>query len=203
MKKKRKIAFNSPVILIFGAICFVATALGYITNDFTTNYFFSVYRSSLQDPLTYVRLFGHVFGHADFEHLVSNMTFLLLIGPLLEEKYGSQKLTIIIAITAFVTALVQVLFFTTGLLGASGVVFAFIILSSITSIKGEGIPLTFIFIAILYLGQEVYSAIFIADNVSQMTHIVGGIVGAVLGFSFKDKNSSPSIKPTLEPNEII
>ena len=43
-------------------------------------------------------------------------------------------------------------------------------------------PLTFIIVAVLYIGQQVYQGLFVADNISQMGHIVGGLVGSVLGF---------------------
>ncbi len=181
-KNKFKIVFNSPVIISFSIICFVATILGYVTLGASDLLFFSVYRSSFADPLAYFRIFGHVFGHADFEHFLGNMTFILLLGPLLEEKYGAKKLALIMLLTAVITGAVQVFIFNGALLGASGIVFAFILLSSITSIKGDGIPLTFILVAVLYIGQEIFSGIFISDNVSQITHIVGGIVGAVIGF---------------------
>lgn len=68
------------------------------------------------------------------------------------------------------------------LLGASGVVFAFILLASLTSIEEEKIPLTFILVALIYIGQQVYDGIFIRDNVSNLTHILGGIVGSGLGY---------------------
>ena len=41
-----------------------------------------------------------------------------------------------------------------ALLGASGVVFAFIMLSSFTCIKEKEIPLTFILVAVLYIGTR-------------------------------------------------
>ena len=69
-EQKLKISFNSPVILGFAVICFGALILGVITGGRTNNMFFSVYRSSLLDPLTYVRFVGHVFGHAGWEHFL-------------------------------------------------------------------------------------------------------------------------------------
>ncbi len=193
MKNKIKIGFNSPVIITFTAICLIATILGAITNSYTDTLFFSVYKSSLTNPLTYIRFVGHIFGHADFEHFLGNITLLLLLGPLLEEKYGSKKLILIIFGTAIITGLIQFMFFNSALLGASGVVFAFILLSSITSVKGNAIPLTFILVAILYIGNELYSAIFIYDNVSQITHIVGGICGASFGFLLAKKSGKSAI----------
>ena len=68
------------------------------------------------------------------------------------------------------------------MLGASGVVFALILLSSFASFEDGKIPVTFILVALIYGGQQVYSGIFIRDNISNLTHILGAIVGAGLGF---------------------
>lgn len=149
---------------------------------------FSVYRSSPFQPLFYVRLFGHVFGHADWSHFCGNMITLLLIGPLLEEKYGTLFISMLIAVTALVTGLVNILFFPTGLLGASGIVFAMIMLSSIASFKGDGIPLTFIIVAVFYFGSQIYEGIFVKDQVSHLTHILGGLIGCGFGFLMKPGN---------------
>lgn len=182
-KQKFKVVYNSPVILTFTLICVGALILGYITLGFSTDLLFSVYKSSLLNPLTYIRMFTHVLGHANLEHLTGNIMMILVIGPMLEEKYGSADLLFVIMVTAFVTGLVNVIFFpNVQLLGASGVVFAFIILSSITGIKDHEIPLTLIFVALLYLGEQIYQGIFVNDNISQVTHIVGGLVGGFMGY---------------------
>ena len=69
-------------------------------------------------------------------------------------------------------------------------VFAFILLSSFTRFKEGEIPLTFILVAIIFLGQQVYYGMFMQDNISNLSHIIGGIMGAVFGFVFM-KNQSP------------
>ena len=149
----------------------------------TNDLLFSTYHSSLANPLTYVRFFGHIIGHANWEHFIGNFMLLLVVGPLLEEKYGSSNLLFVVLATALVTGIVNYIFFPhVQLLGASGVVFAFILLSALTSFKEGTIPLTFLIVAVLYIGQEIYSGLFVQDNVANLTHILGGIVGAVLGF---------------------
>lgn len=183
MKNKSKIYINAPITLTFVAICIISLILGAITHDTTTVLFFSTYRSSLLDPLTYLRLFTHIFGHADLEHLLNNMIYILLLGPILEEKYH-KGLIPIIASVALITGVLHNVLSNTMLLGASGIVFAFILLSSITG-KEDGIPFTLILVALFWLGGEVYSALTIADNVSQMAHIVGGLSGAGLGLMIK------------------
>lgn len=185
----KKISFNSPVILIFSIICFVSLILNIITRGLTNNLLFSVYHSSLLSPLTYFRFIGHIFGHASWDHFIGNMTLLLAIGPLLEEKYGSLNMIMVIVITAVVTGLVNYMFFpNVMLLGASGVVFALILLSSFTRIKEGEIPLTLILVTVIYIGGEIYNSIFIRDNIANFTHILGGIVGASAGYIMNKNN---------------
>ena len=191
MKILKKIDYNSPIILSFAFVSFVSLVLGYITGGRSTQALFCVYRSSAANPLTYVRLFGHVLGHADLSHYINNMMMLLLVGPMLEEKYGSKLLFLMILVTAFLTGLLNVMLFPgTALLGASGVVFMMIILSSVTSVKEGTIPLTLIVVVILYLGQQIMAGLFTPDNISQFTHILGGILGGVFGLVIKRKNEN-------------
>ncbi len=180
---KAKIAFNSPVVLGFTMICFLALLLNWATKGWSNNTLFSVYHSSLLDPFTYIRFIGHAFGHAGWDHFLGNIMLFLVIGPLLEEKYGSLNLLFVILATALITGLVNYIFFPRiQLLGASGVVFALILLSSLAGIREGTIPFTLILVALIYIGGEIYSGLFIQDNVANLTHILGGGIGAFLGF---------------------
>ena len=182
---KMRVSINAPVVLGIVGISFAATLLGYITGGITSRVIFTTYRSALWSPMTYLRAFTHIFGHADWQHFVGNMSYLLLLGPMLEEKYGSRTLAGVVAVTAFSTSLVNyVLFPNVALCGASGVVFAFILLSSFTSFKQGEIPLTFILVSVIFIGQQIFEGIFVRDNVSNLSHIVGGIVGGFLGYEF-------------------
>ncbi|MCR5101041.1 MAG: rhomboid family intramembrane serine protease [Butyrivibrio sp.] len=180
---KLKITFNSPVVLCFIIICFVATILNYITMGASNTLLFSTYHSALTNPMTYVRFITYIFGHADISHFAGNAMYILLLGPMLEEKYGSKMLIIIMGITAVITALINyVLFPNIALCGASGIVFAFILLTSFTGFKQGEIPLTFILVAIVFIGQQIVEGITIQDNVSNLSHIIGGIIGTVIGY---------------------
>ena len=184
--KKIVIRFNAPVILTFALLSLLALLLGNWTNGAATHQFFSVYRSSLSDPLTYVRFIGHVLGHADYEHYMGNMLLFLLVGPGLEEKYGSGTMVWMILVTALVTGLVHFVFFPgSALLGASGVVFMMIVLSSFTAMRRGEIPVTLILVVIFYLGGEIMDGLFKKDNISQITHIVGGLCGLIFGFTVR------------------
>lgn len=188
MKKKLRITFNAPVVLSVAAISFIATLLGYITLGMTNKLLFMTYHSSLLSPMTYVRFFTHIFGHANWAHLIGNMSYLLLLGPMLEEKYTSGKLITVITITAVTTGLVNYLLFpNVALCGASGVVFAFILLSSFTSFKEGEIPLTFILVAVFYIGQQVFEGVMVEDNISNLSHIIGGVIGGFIGYRLNKK----------------
>ena len=190
-QKKFLISFNSPIILGFTFLCFIALILNYITHGITNRMFFSIYRSSPWNPLFYIRLFGHVFGHAGWDHFFGNITLILVTGPLLEEKYGSVNLSLVILITALITGIFNLVFFPgTQLLGASGVVFACILLSSMTSITEGSIPVTFILVAVIYIGGQIFDGIFTRDNVSHLTHIMGGGVGAIMGYVLNRKKQN-------------
>ena len=178
-----KIKFNSPIILSFVFISFFSCALGLLTKGVTTRLFFSVYPSIVSNPLTYIRVFTHVLGHVDWSHYINNMLIILVLGPLLEEKYGSGKIVMIILATAFFSGIANMILFpNTRLLGASGIVFAFILLSSITSFEQGSIPLTFLLVAVIYIGGQILDAVFIKNNISNSTHIIGGIVGTICGY---------------------
>lgn len=189
MKKKFKITFNAPVTLGMVFLCFAATLLGMLTMGRSTRMLFMTYHSSLTNPMTYVRFFTHIFGHADWSHFIGNASYLLLLGPMLEEKHGAKELLEIIGITAVVTGILNyVLFWNIALCGASGVVFAFIVLASFTGFKEGEIPLTFLLVVIVFIGQQIYEGIMVQDNISNMAHIAGGIVGAVVGYGLNKKS---------------
>ena len=74
----------------------------------------------------------------------------LVVGPPMEEKYGSKPLLCGMVFTALVTGVLQcVLFPRSGLRGASGMMFMLIMLSSLAGCSG-GIPVTMLLVAALY-----------------------------------------------------
>lgn len=179
---KIRLKYNAPVILTFVLLSGAVLAFSELTGYRYTSEWFVTHRGPLTSLQTWLTMFTYVLGHSSVSHFMNNMMLLLLVGPMVEEKYGSKITLIIIVSTAFLTAAANMLITADGLIGASGVVFAFIILSSMTSFSRGEIPLTLILVFALYLGQEIANGILKNDNVSQMAHIVGGIAGAAFGF---------------------
>jgi membrane associated rhomboid family serine protease len=205
-----RITYNAPVILTFTLICTVITGLdttifanltaspngaerpGGLSQLLFMVYPFGTAEMSLYNPLAYFRFFSHAMGHAGWGHLVGNFTFILLLGPILEEKYGSRLIVFMMFLTALITGVLNAMMFSNSLLGASGIVFMLILLSSFTNAAKGTIPLTFILIALLFLGKEVYNAVFVVDNVSEFAHIIGGVAGGIFGYAIANKTDKPA-----------
>lgn len=175
-----RLHYNAPVILTFSLVCAVVFVINAFTSGALTPWV-SLSHFSWANPFDYITLFTHCIGHASADHLLGNLTFILLLGPVLEEKYGAKKILLLMAATAMFTAVLNLLFFHEGLWGASGIVFMFIMLISFVNVQAGKIPITFILILVLFIGREVYNS-FDDDNVSQFAHIMGGIIGSLFGF---------------------
>lgn len=188
LKNNKWVEFSSPITLGFAFLTLAATLLGALTGNASTRLFFSVYRSPMMSLFFWPRLLLHVLGHADLAHFAGNISLILVLGPIVEKHYGSRRLLSMMALTALVTAALHLLISPHGaILGASGIVFMLILLSAASGRTTGRIPLTLLLVAVIYLGQEVYGILFVKDNISQLSHIVGGLCGIGLGLYYNKK----------------
>lgn len=193
-----KIRYNSPVVLTFALICIavyvvdLVFSIGSTPNTVgpITRQFFTL--SGIFDwsnPMDYGRLISYTMGHANQAHIMGNMSIFLLIAPIMEEKYGSYQILLMMLATALITGLFQILLFDTALLGASGIVFMFIVLVSFANVQKGSIPLTFILVVLFFVGQEVIHSLQV-NNVSEYAHIMGGVMGGIFGVSIKRQHTT-------------
>lgn len=192
---KLKITYNSPVVLTFALL----SAALFFLNQLLANALDPILvlqpDFNAQDVSSYVAVLTYTLGHADTTHLFGNMSLFLILGPIIEEKYGSKMFLLMVVVTAIITAVFQMSMFDTGLLGASGIVFMLIILSSFTRTEKGGIPLTFLFVIALYLGTEIVKS-FQENEVSQFAHIMGGLLGGLFGFIVRKKKDFVQVEVT-------
>lgn len=179
-RKKIRLVYNSPVILTYAIAATAVLLADYLLGGWLIRLFFTA-RPWFLAPSPGIVL--HILGHANFQHLFSNFVIIMLVGPLLEEKYGSIKILFMLLVTALTTGILNLIFFSTGIVGASGVVFMMIILASFANVKNGEIPATFVFAAMFYIGIEIISSLG-KDNISQFGHIIGGVAGGVFGLWF-------------------
>ncbi|MCL2058335.1 MAG: rhomboid family intramembrane serine protease [Oscillospiraceae bacterium] len=189
-RKSGGIYLNSPVILgltftsavvLFGDIMTFGALNSLLISRFT----------SWLDPLMYLRFFTRVLAHADVNHYFGNFMLILVVGPMMEERYGEKRLLTMLLITAFMTGLCNAIFFPQyATIGASGLAFMLILLSSFVNMKNAGLPLTMLLVGFFYIGNEIIGGLFRNDNISQFSHIIGGLCGAVFGFYFRSEGQA-------------
>ena len=179
-----KLTFNAPFTIVYTFVsCFVFFIL--LENNLFENAFFLNGVTNFNNLEWYAGTLGYIAGHANFNHLAGNFMFILLLGPIVENHYGSKKLTLMVLLTALLTSVIHIIFWDHRIIGASGIVFMLIILAALIPSKGKEIPLTFLIIICLYIGKEIIGS-FADDSVSQFAHITGGILGGIWGYKLKN-----------------
>jgi membrane associated rhomboid family serine protease len=174
--------YNAPAVLTLALAAVFVHGIDRLMGGVVAPSFFAVPGTfDFSQPGNYFRIFSHVLGHKDFAHLAANLSILLLIGPILEEKYGTRPLAWMMVTVALATGVLNVLFFETGLMGASGIVFMMVVLGSFANHKPGQIPLTFLLVAGLFLIQELGTALD-EDGISHFAHLLGGGIGSLFGF---------------------
>jgi membrane associated rhomboid family serine protease len=184
-----KIKYNAPTVLSYALLCALVMAVTLYLLPGLRDWFMVPGRGNFSPGSLrcWITLLSHVIGHSGWAHLVSNFSIILLVGPMLEESYGSLALLVMIAITALVTGILNVFFFPSALMGASGVVFMMILLASFTNFTHGEIPLTFILILTLYIGDQLFKSFGGTGNISHFAHIAGGFCGSLFGFFISPK----------------
>lgn len=184
-----RVTYNSPLILSFTILSFcILVSCAYLV-DLTPylalpgNFDWKSFDYLKLISYTMVHATSNLVGQSDFSHFVGNFTIILLIGPVLEEKFGSRKLLYMMLFTAIVTGLLNAIFNDHGIIGASGLALMMVILGSFTNYKKGDLPLTFIIISLLFLGNEFATSLG-SDRISHFAHILGGISGAIYGFRY-------------------
>jgi rhomboid protease GluP len=175
-----RIRFNAPFILSFTLLAMVMAVLSGLNDGFAWRYLMLRAPLSIDDPWSLIRMVTYTLGHADLAHFSANFAIILLVGPLVEESYGSWRLLAMTLITALVSALLHVWLFPMALIGASGIAFMLILLGSLLNAGKGTVPITFILVFFIYLGNECL-LMFEQDNVARLTHIAGGLCGALFG----------------------
>lgn len=210
MKKRWKITYNAPITLTFALIC----AAILLMNDLLLgkNLIPAIFTApgsqhspspfNWKSPLDYIRLFTHVFGHSDWNHLLGNLSFILLLGPLMEERYGSPTLALMLTVTALVTGVLNACIIPSSLLGASGIVFMLIMLAALAPLEKCELPISFVLVLAVYLGREfIHADAKKLENIATFAHIAGGLCGSLFGFMVAPKRKAAAKKRATATDE--
>lgn len=180
----RKLSVEAPVIISFVFACVFLHILNITIAPGISRWLGIRDAFHPFQPMQYVRLFTHIFGHENLHHLRGNMTHILMVGPSAEEVFGSQNLVMIMAAVAVSSGFGHIFLgpTDTSQIGASGVVFALILVNSLVSAKAGRIPLSFVLTACLWTSDEMWGLLFARDQISHSAHLIGAAVGTAAGY---------------------
>lgn len=213
---KKRVSFNSPVSLIFAICCLVATLLSLylpkgvaekVANFFNApNCQSSENAFNWKNALDYFRLFLYVFKHSDWNHLLSNLAFILLLGPMMELRFGKTIFSLMILTATFVAGILCASLLSKPMSGASGIVFMLILLNTLASITKSEIPVTFVLVLVAFLAKEILTAVD-TKNIAIIAQIAGAVCGSLFTFLIAPKGRSPKPKKTAryedEDSEVV
>lgn len=179
---KIRIKYNAPVSLTLILLSSLILFLNINVNTFLISDWFTADGTlsfNYSDPWCYLKFITHIMGHTDVNHFMGNAIYLILLGPILEEKYNSRTLFLLIITTAIISSLINAFFVDTYMLGASGIVYLFIVLVSFTNIEKGEFPLSVVVVLAFYIYKEFTRED--AGDISVVTHTVGAAIGLIFG----------------------
>ena len=180
-------------------ILIALTVVVFMLQNFTRGwiYFAFIPAYAIREPWTYVT---SIFLHASIEHILVNMTVLLIIGSLLERLVGARKFIIIFLIAGVIgnigyqiTATNQ---FTPGI-GASGAIYGLMgTLALIDPLQvvylGFTVPLPIIVLVPVYALLDILG-IFTPDSIAHGAHLGGLVIGILLGLCMRIAGNQSSL----------
>ncbi len=182
-----KLSYDAPVTLTF----VIATLLLFVINSFLckgklTTLILSAPTSSVGElpfevssPLSYLRLFFYVFGASSGNMMITNLIFILLLGPAMEERYGSVVIGIMIIVSAVFAGVLNACFCQKMLQGPISIVFMMVFLNAFMSFSKKKVPLCFVIILILFVCREIFE-----QNANGIIGLISSLAGGLCGSLF-------------------
>lgn len=214
-KNSLKFIFDSPVVLVFSVVSAVIFISDLILKLNLSEKIFecpgakSVPAFDFKSALSYVKLVIYPFGGENSTSFFLNIGFILLLGPVLEERYGSIMLALMIFITSLVGGVLTACVSTFGIYGCGGIVFMMIILSVLSVFIKKQLPVSWIFIFALYLAFSLFSGKkisgfmpFMQNNVPVFIQLASGVCGSLFGFFVCPKKRSSQIQKKQQEKTI-
>ena len=203
-----KVSYDAPVTLTFVLI----SAIIFLLNMFLTKSGKAVGLQSLlaspttqagalpfivKQPLSYLRLLLYIFGNGEAGGeavLFTNLILIMLLGPAMEERYGSVIIGIMMFVSALFSGVLNACFCNTSLVGAVPVVCMMIFLNAFMSFSKKKFPLSFAAVMVLFVVLQIFSG---AGAVRIIICIAGGLCGSLFAFL-----TSPKMKSEKKNNSI-
>jgi len=182
-----KISYDAPVTLTFVII----SAIFFLLNTFLLkNGELSRLLASptslegpspfiISQPVSYLRLLLYIFGSHDGISLFTNMILIMLLGPSMEERYGSAIIGIMIFVSALFSGVLNACFCEASLVGAVPVVSMMIFLNAFMSFSKKKFPLSFVAVIVFFVVLQIFAGY---SAVRIIICIAGGLCGSLFAF---------------------
>ena len=200
-----KVAYDAPVTLSFVIVCALIFLLNIILAKSGKALGLAKLLSSptsqtgllpfiVKQPVSYLRLLLYIFGSqagglasgvadgvftGDASVLFTNLILIMLLGPAMEERYGSVIIGIMIFVSALFSGVLNACFCETSLVGALPLVSMMIFLNAFMSFSKKKFPLSFAAVMVFFVLLQIASG---AGAVRIIICIAGGLCGSLFAF---------------------
>ena len=190
-----KVAYDAPVTLTFVIVCAVIFLINLLLAKSGKAEGLQKLLASptaqsgslpfiVKSPVSYLRLLFYMFGAGDgaagsASVLFTNLILIMLLGPAMEERYGSVIIGIMIFVSALFSGVLNACFCDASLVGAVPVVSMMIFLNAFMSFSKKKFPLSFAAVMILFVVLQIFSG---AGAVRIIICIAGGLCGSLFAF---------------------
>ncbi len=142
----------------------------------------------VSQPVSFFRLILYAFSAVNWTALLANLLFVLLLGPAMEERYGSLVIGIMMGVSILFSGVLNAAFCPQSLKGCTSLVFMMIFLNSFMSFSKKKIPLSFIMIFALYIAYGILDKS-TGNLLGTIVCVAGGLCGSLFAFL-----TSPKVK---------
>lgn len=175
MHRHRLITFGSLVTISILVSTFVIVIIGQFVNSNV------VPKLAINLKAVDWTMVTHIFAHGNYEHWTLNATLIALLGPSIEERYGSITTLLMIIATAFIAGIVGHCIIS-SCVGLSTIVYMMLVLNLFRD-NENGIPFISIFIIAFFVLPEFFAGN--AGIIAHWAHITGALCGFGFGFLTK------------------
>ena len=188
-KFKLKFIYDAPVTLTFALVSLLLFVLDIFALKGKLNSIWLItpttaagqFPFAFSDFHSIIRLFVHVFASPDRYVLLCNLIFILLLGPSMEERYGSVIIGIMIFVAALFSGVLNACFCKNPVGGAEPVVFMLILLWTMMHLSRSKISASSLAVIILFICMELFS-----KNPNGVVGVAivaaGGLCGSLFAF---------------------
>ncbi len=130
----------------------------------------------VSQPLSYLRLLFYIFGSNEGSILFTNLILIMLLGPAMEERYGSAIIGIMIFVSALFSGVLNACFCPESLVGPLPLVSMMIFLNAFMSFSKKKFPLSFVAVIVFFVVLQILEGLGILKII---ICIAGGLCGSL------------------------